>query len=216
MNSEWDKIDDAFGKHRYVLVSLPTTLDFDARDDKLNPTKGLRGTFDAEPFTDVLGGTVAIVTKGTVSSYWAVAGNDRVVLAGRASAGTIIGGSGADIPATRRFYLGGGGSIRGFKYRSVGPKIGGDVAGGLSFFETSLELRFRVTDTIGIVPFFDAGAAYRDRVPDISEEEVRIGAGVGLRYHTPLGPLRFDVAFPLNPEHGKSSVAFYVGLGQSF
>ncbi len=81
-----------------------------------------------------------------------------------------------------------------------------------------LEARFRLTDTIGVVPFIDAGAAYEDPIPDFGQD-VSIGAGVGLRYHTPLGPLRFDVAVPLNREDhpiGFDSVAFYVGLGQSF
>ncbi len=215
VNVEWDRIEDAFGKNQFVLVSLPTKLDYDARDNKLDPTKGLRGTFEAEPFTDILGGTVAVVAKGTISGYYAVDGNDRVVLAARGSAGTIVGGDAEDIPATRRFFLGGGGSIRGYEYRTVGPKVGGDVVGGLSFVEASLELRLRVTDTIGIVPFVDIGAAYEDPLPDFSEE-FRVGAGVGLRYHTPLGPLRFDVAVPLNRKSGGPSFAFYVGLGQSF
>ena len=132
----------------------------------------------------------------------------------RGALGTIVGGDTEDIPATRRFFLGGGGSIRGFEYRTVGPEVGGEVVGGLSFFETSLELRFRVTDTIGIVPFIDAGAAYEDPMPDFSEE-ISVGAGIGLRYYTPLGPLRFDVAVPLIGD-SDNSFAFYVGLGQSF
>ena len=89
------------------------------------------------------------------------------------------------------------------------------MVGGLSFFETSLELRFRVTDTIGIVPFIDAGAAYEDPLPDFSEE-ISVGAGIGVRYYTPLGPLRFDVAVPLNPATATTAFAFYVGLGQAF
>jgi len=215
VNAEWDRIEDAFGKNRYLLISLPTSLDYDARDDKLDPTSGLRGTFDTEPFADLLSGTVAVIAKGGISGYYAVGGDDRIVLAARGSAGTIVGADTEDIPATRRFYLGGGGSIRGYEYRTVGPKIVDEVIGGRSFLEGSLELRYRVTDTIGIVPFVDVGAAYKDPIPDFSEE-FRVGAGVGLRYHTPLGPLRFDVAVPLNRQSGDPHFAFYVGLGQSF
>ncbi len=216
LNAEYDDVEeDALGKNQYLLVSLPMNVDYDARDNKLDPTQGMRGTLDAEPFTDILSGTVAIVAKGTVSGYYAVGGSDRVVLAARGSAGTIVGGDLEEIPATRRFFLGGGGSIRGYEYRTIGPKIGGDVVGGLSFVEASFEARVRVTDTIGVVPFVDLGAAYKNSVPDFSEE-LRVGAGVGLRYLTPLGPLRFDVAVPVNRRHGDPSFAFYVGLGQSF
>ncbi len=214
INGEWADVNDAFGENRYLLVSLPSKLDYDARDDKLDATEGLRGTFEAEPFTDLLGGNFAIVTKGAIYGYYAVAGNKRLVLAGRASLGTIVGADTEDVPATRRFFLGGGGSIRGYDYRSVGPKIGGDVVGGLSFFEGSLEIRYRLTDSIGIVPFVDFGSAYEDPIPDLSEK-IHVGAGIGLRYYTPLGPLRFDVAVPINPDSGRS-FAFYVGLGQSF
>ena len=214
LNVEWADIEDAFGENEYLLVSLPSKLDYDGRDNKLDPTEGLRGTFDVEPFTDLLGGTVAVVSKGSIAGYYGFGKDNRIIVAGRGAVGTIVGGDTEEIPATRRFYLGGGGSIRGFEYRSVGPEVNGEVVGGLSFFETSLELRFRVTDTIGIVPFIDAGAAYEDPIPDFSED-IRIGAGIGVRYFTPLGPLRFDVAVPLNGDDD-NTFAFYVGLGQSF
>jgi translocation and assembly module TamA len=215
INGEWDDIDDAFGTNHYVIVSLPSNLDYDGRDNKLDPTEGLHATIEMEPFADVDAGTLALVSQGTLAGYYGFGDDDRMVVALRGSLGTIIGsGDTEDIPATRRFFLGGGGSIRGYEYRTVGPEENGDVVGGLSFFATSLELRFRVTDTIGVVPFIDAGAAYKDTIPDFSEE-VRVGAGIGLRYRTPLGPLRFDVAVPLNRDRG-DSFAFYVGLGQSF
>ncbi|MBA3520849.1 MAG: BamA/TamA family outer membrane protein, partial [Rhizobiales bacterium] len=94
-------------------------------------------------------------------------------------------------------------------------RISDEVVGGLSFWEASVEARFRVTETIGIVPFIDAGAAYAESVPDFSED-IRVGAGLGVRYFTGLGPLRFDVAVPLTPRDEDASVAFYVGLGQAF
>jgi translocation and assembly module TamA len=215
INTEWADIEDAFGDNRFLLVSLPTKLEYDSRDNKLDPTEGLRGTLEAEPFADFAGNTISLVTRGTLSGYLSLADEDRLVLAARGSLGSIIGGELEDIPATRRFYLGGGGSIRGYEYRSVGPRIGGEVVGGLSFFEASAELRYRLTDLIGIVPFIDAGAAYEGPIPNFSET-IRIGAGIGLRYYTPLGPLRFDVAMPLNPEDGDAAIAFYVGLGQAF
>jgi translocation and assembly module TamA len=214
VNVEWADIDDAFGNNQYFIVSLPSKLDYDTRDNKLDPLAGLRGTIDVEPLAEINAGTLALVSKGQLSGYWAFGESRRFVLAGRGALGTIVGGDTEDIPATRRFFLGGGGSIRGFEYRTVGPEVNGEVVGGLSFFETSLELRLRVTDTIGIVPFIDAGAAYEDPLPDFSEE-ISVGAGIGLRYYTPLGPLRFDVAVPLMGDED-DAFAFYVGLGQAF
>lgn len=214
VNGEWDEIEDAFGTNRYLLASLPMKLDYDSRDVKLDPTTGLHGIMEAEPFADINAGTLAVVAKGTLAGYYGIGENDRMVLAARGSLGTIVGGDTQDIPATRRFFLGGGGSIRGYEYRSVGPEVGGEVVGGLSFFETSLEMRVRVTDTIGIVPFIDAGTAYEDPLPDFSED-IKIGVGLGVRYMTPLGPLRFDIAMPIDRKD-QSAFAFYVGLGQAF
>jgi translocation and assembly module TamA len=208
-------VEDAFGSNRYTIVSLPSELDYDGRDNKLDPTRGLRGTLNAEPLFELERSTPALVARGSLSGYLSLADNDRTVLAGRGALGSIVGGELEDIPANRRFFLGGGGSIRGYEYRSVGPRIGDEVVGGLSFWEASIEARFRVTETIGIVPFIDAGAAYAESIPDLSED-IRVGAGLGVRYFTGLGPLRFDVAVPLTPRGEDSSVAFYVGLGQAF
>jgi len=214
VNVEFADIEDAFGNNEYLLISLPSKLDYDGRDNTLDPTEGLRGLLEVEPFADIMAGTLAVVSKGAIAGYYGFGKDDRVIVAGRGAVGTIVGGDIEEIPATRRFYLGGGGSIRGFEYRSVGPEVNGEVVGGLSFFETSLELRIRVTDSIGIVPFVDAGVAYEDPIPDFSEE-VNVGAGIGIRYYTPLGPLRFDVAMPIMGD-SDNDFAFYVGLGQAF
>jgi translocation and assembly module TamA len=216
VNVEWADIDDAFGHEKYYIVSLPSELDYDRRNNPLDPTRGMRGTLDLEPLAEIVGGTVALVAQGSLSGYLPLSRGDRMVLAGRADVGSIVGADTlSDIPATRRFFLGGGGSIRGYEYRSIGPEENGEVVGGLSFWETSAELRFRVTDKIGFVPFVDAGAAYDKPYFNFSED-VYVGAGIGLRYFTPLGPLRFDVAVPVRPEWSPWDVAFYVGLGQSF
>ena len=149
-------------------------------------------TLEAEPFADFDAGTLALVTQGHARRLLRHSATTTAWSSRRAArSARIVGGDTEDIPATRRFFLGGGGSIRGYEYRTVGPEIDGEVVGGLSFFETSLELRFRVTDTIGIVPFIDAGAAYEDPIPDFSED-VRIGAGIGLAlpYAARAAPLR--------------------------
>ena len=119
------------------------------------------------------------------------------------------------MPASRRFIAGGGGSIRGYAYRNVGPRVNGEVVGGRSLVELSGEIRVRVTETIGVVGFVDAGNAYEDSVPDFSEE-LKVGVGAGLRYFTPIGPLRVDAAIPLDPGKDDPDFALYVGLSQAF
>lgn len=215
VNVERSRIEDAFGTNDYLLLSLPSALEYDSRNNKLDPTKGVYLVFNAEPFVDLNQGTLAFAAKGSAAAYRALDERGRMVVAGRFALGSIVGGELDEVPADRRYYLGGGGSIRGYEYRTVGPEIGGEVVGGLSFFEASLELRLKVRENIGIVPFVDVGAAYPDSVPDFGED-IHIGAGIGLRYYTSLGPLRFDVAVPLNRRDDDPSVAFYVGLGQAF
>lgn len=213
---ERSQVEDAFGENQYLLVSLPTDVEYDGRDEKLNPTKGIHATARMEPFADLNGSTFALVSEGEVATYFSFDRDDRFVFAGRLAAGTILGGELQDIPADKRFFLGGGGSIRGYEYRTVGPELGDEVIGGLSFWEASLEMRMRLTQSIGIVPFIDAGAAYEDPLPGSGSGDVLIGAGIGLRYHTPLGPIRLDVAMPLTPREDDPGFAFYVGLGQAF
>jgi len=99
----------------------------------------------------------------------------------------------------------------------AGPLQGNTPLGGLSMLTGSLELRFKITESIGLVPFVDAGTAYLDTVPDFSEQELLYGAGLGLRYYTAIGPVRLDVAVPLKKREGvDSDYQIYVSIGQSF
>ncbi len=122
------------------------------------------------------------------------------------------------MPASLRFFAGGGGSIRGYSYRTVGP-IGPYQLpiGGRSLLEGSVEGRIKITDTIGIVPFVDAGTAFAGSLPDF-DERIRVAAGLGLRYYTGIGPIRVDLAVPLNPDKQlkQPPVALYISLGQAF
>jgi translocation and assembly module TamA len=207
--------EDAFGTGDYLLVGLPAGLTFDNRDDKLNPSKGVFAALFAEPAYDALNSNAMGFVKGTVSSYYALDEAKRFILAGRVSAGSIVAPSVESVPASRRFIAGGGGSIRGYAYRNVGPRLNGEVVGGRSLLELSGEVRVKVTDTIGIVGFVDAGNAYEDSIPDFSES-LKVGVGAGLRYFTPIGPLRVDAAIPLDPEQDDPDFALYVGLSQAF
>jgi translocation and assembly module TamA len=106
--------------------------------------------------------------------------------------------------------------VRGFGFQSASPRDGlGNIVGGRSLFESSVELRIRINDILGVVPFIDAGRAFAAPFPDFSQG-LKVGAGVGLRYFTPIGPIRVDVAVPLNRSPEDPRFGVYFGLGQSF
>lgn len=212
---EWSEIDDVFGSNRYLLLSLPLQYVFDARDDKLNPTEGYRLMARIEPTYDFLSGATFFKTDGEVSAYYGLDAENRFVAAGRVAAGTIFGASLASVPADRRFYLGGGGTVRGYAYQGIGPRAAdGTPTGGRSFGLASAEMRVAVTETIGIVPFIDAGTVSTGQFPNFGD--MRFGAGVGLRYVTSFGPLRIDAAIPLNRQSGDPRFGIYAGIGQAF
>ena len=214
---EWSKVQDAFNPagERHLLVSIPLQYVFDNRDNRLDPKKGFRALAYAEPTYDILTGTTFLKAKGEASAYHAVDSAGRFVLAGRVAAGSIVGASLEDIPADRRFYAGGGGSVRGYGYQGIGPKAAdGTPLGGRSFTEASLEMRIGITDTFGVVPFIDVGSVSTSQVPSFSG--MKAGAGLGIRYLTPFGPLRIDAAVPLNREPGDPRFGIYAGIGQAF
>ncbi len=106
--------------------------------------------------------------------------------------------------------------MRAYGYQMAGPlDANGNPIGGRSALEVSLEARIKVTKTIGIVPFFDAGSYYTNAVPQLSRG-IFYGPGLGLRYYTPFGPLRLDVATPLRRRSADSVVQVYISLGQAF
>jgi len=212
---DYSKIDDAFGSKRHLLVSIPLQYIFDNRDNRLNPTEGFRFLAYGEPTYDILTGATFVKFKGEASAYHSLDEQDRLVLAGRVAAGSIVGASLTAIPADRRFYSGGGGSVRGYAYQGIGPKdANGIPTGGRSFAEASLEARIGVTETFGVVPFIDAGTVSTQAFPNFSS--VKLGAGVGIRYLTPFGPLRVDAAVPLNRSPGDPKFGIYAGIGQAF
>ena len=215
LSVDYSKINDSFGEERHLIVSIPLQYQFDNRDDLLNPTKGFKALAYVEPAYDTLRNNAFVKVKGDVSAYKALDQASRLVVAGRVAAGSIFGSSLADIPADRRFYAGGGGSVRGYAYQGIGPKdADGDPTGGRSFVETSVEMRFAVNEKFGIVPFIDGGVVSEEQYPRFSD--MKFGAGIGIRYMTPFGPLRVDAAVPLNPGPDDPSFGIYAGVGQAF
>jgi translocation and assembly module TamA len=196
---------------------VPITAVYDTTDSKLDPTRGVRVGATVAAYPTFLGSTLDLFeAKGHMSAYYSLDEDSRYVLAGRVAAGSLAGSSLDDIPANLRFYSGGGGSVRGYAYDSLGP-LGpnNSVIGGRSLFEASAEVRIKVTDTIGIVPFFDAGNAFAANFPDF-KDPLQMAAGLGLRYYTAIGPIRVDIAAPINRRSGDKPVAVYVSVGQAF
>jgi translocation and assembly module TamA len=150
-------------------------------------------------------------------SYYRPVGSS-VTMAGRVRLGSIPGTPLANIAPSRRFYAGGGGSVRGFGYQQIGPRDTlGDPSGGRSLAEFSLEARVRTGlfgGSVSVVPFLDAGTVDENVVPRF--REIRYGAGLGLRWATGFGPIRVDVGTPINRKSGESLVSVYVALGQAF
>ncbi|MDK4739782.1 autotransporter assembly complex protein TamA [Rhizobium sp. CNPSo 3464] len=207
---------DAYGDQNYLTLAIPLEYVRDTRDNKLDPTAGYRASISAKPSYEAIGGGVFSSFEGSISGYQGVGANDNVVFAGKLSLGSLIGSNSIeDIPATRRFYAGGGGSVRGYAYQEITPyNSNGDALGGRSYATASLEARIKITDTIGIVPFVDMGSVTDSTFPDFSD--LRIGAGVGVRYATPFGPIRLDVAVPLKKYENGTAYGIYAGIGQAF
>ncbi len=203
---------------RFLLVGLPLQLLWDGTDDALDPTRGARARAFVTPFVGPLGSDLTFVSaRIEPSAYVLLDENRRVVLAGWSTVGTIGGASTEDLPADHRFFSGGGGSVRGYGFQLVGPlDEAGDPLGGRSIFEVGAEIRARVYGDFGGVLFLEGGNVFDSEVPSF-DEELLFGAGFGIRYFSGIGPIRFDVAFPLD-DRGDVDDPFqiYVSIGQAF
>lgn len=210
-------------KNDFGLLSFPISLDFINTNDPLDPRYGWALGVTTRPFIDLydtgrqfIKTTAAASVYLTESDWWA-----QPTLAIRAATGTIHGEALKAIPASHRYYVGGGGSVRGYAYQHVGELTEGEPDGGLSFGETALELRLRFTNSWGMVIFADGGYAYPGKSPDFGEDFLW-GAGLGVRYFTSFAPIRFDIATPLNKRKDANgadiddSVQIYISIGQAF
>lgn len=213
--SLFSDIGDENGARRtFIIGALPAVLQYDGSNDVLDPTRGFRVSGRVTPeaaFQDGFFGYTRV--RLDASGYLPMSG-DNLVLAGRVALGMIMGAERDRIAPSRRFYAGGGGSVRGFGFEELGPKdADGDPLGGRSLTEVSAELRYRFGD-YGIVAFVDGGEVYTEKLPQFSG--LRFGAGLGARYYTAFGPMRFDIATPLGRRSGEPKFAVYISIGQAF
>ena len=199
-----------------VILTGRASAYLDRSNDPLDPTTGWRLLASAQPTAVAGEDTVLFLrTEAQATAYLPLQKGAKTVLAGRVRIGSIIGGEELTVPSDRLFYSGGGGSVRGFEYQGVGPRLPDNTPrGGLSLFETSIEIRRDVWRSFQGVAFVDAGAIGFQETPNFNN--LRYGAGFGIRYKLPFGPIRADIAFPLDRREGDADFQIYVSIGQAF
>lgn len=215
---DWSKGRDGVSDFEFRNISLPLGVTWDRRDDPASATRGFYIDAEAKPFLgfDTTDSGVRIAWDARAYRGF---GTDRFVLAARVQGGAIYGSDLLRTPRDELFYSGGGGSVRGQPYQSLGVnvlRINNRSAriGGTFYLGSQVEARLRVTKKIGIVGFYDVGQiGIGGFFDDLSK--THSGAGIGLRYDTGFGPIRLDVAKPVGGTTGEG-VQIYVGLGQAF
>jgi translocation and assembly module TamA len=213
----YQRVTDATGDYTYQDLAFPLGAIYDRRDDRFDPQRGYFLNAGLTPFigfNETDSGGQATLDARVYRGF----GADRpLVVAGRLQLGSILGTSLVGTPRDYLFYSGGGGTVRGQPYNSLGVRVLGPdtITGGTEFAAASFELRASITDTIGIVGFYDVGYVGAGGEVNYNTEDWQAGAGLGLRYATGFGPIRLDVAAPAGGDTG-DGVQFYVGIGQAF
>ncbi|MEM6973172.1 MAG: BamA/TamA family outer membrane protein [Pseudomonadota bacterium] len=201
-----------------LLAGIPLFAAYDSTGDLLNPTSGVRARVELTPFAGSFDSKATLFTRidTSASTYIPFDEERRWVLAGRTRLGVLPSDSLDDVPATRRFYSGGSGSIRGFAEDFVGElDEDGDPVGGRSVVEAGLELRYPIFGDLGGVVFAEAGSVSPEIFPSF-EDGVQVGVGGGIRYYSPVGPIRLDVAVPLDAREEDDAFQFFISIGQAF
>ncbi len=202
-----------------VVLSGFANVRNDSTGYTLDPRDGSLVELRVEPSVSTGDETLGFV-RGTAEGriYESFGREDSITLAARIKAGWLeaVSGDVNDVPPDRRFYAGGGGSVRGYEYNSIYPAerdLLGLTPGGQGLLEGSLEVRWRLTERWGVAAFLDGGAAFDDwgEATDLS-----YGAGFGVRYDLGFAPLRADIAFPLDGDESDADFALYISLGQAF
>lgn len=216
MSGTTEEIEQEGASNHYLLVQLPVTLKYDSTNSLFDPTKGIRATGSVTPSESLLSPSAFFtILQLSGSTYLDLTGNGRSVIALRALVGTVQGASTFQLPPDQRFYAGGSGTIRGYSYQSVGPQFAdGNPIGGTSIDAGTIEYRQRIGKSFGTAVFVDAGQVGATSSP--FQGGIKVGAGIGLRYYTPIGPIRVDFAVPVVHQANSGNFQFYIGIGQAF
>ena len=201
----------------YTLAGLPFGARYDGTGPEglFEPTHGIKASATATPTYSFRGNQQFVILQAAASTYVDLAAPGRSVIALRVIVGAIEGATAFQVPPDQRLYAGGSGTVRGYKFQSVGPRFADNrPQGGTSLVAATAEVRQRFGESFGAAVFVDAGQVGTDSNP--FAQTPRIGAGVGGRYYTPIGPIRLDVAVPLNKRRGDDAFELYIGIGQVF
>ncbi|MTH80241.1 autotransporter assembly complex protein TamA [Paracoccus aestuariivivens] len=216
------QVDDESGRTDFRLFALPMSVTWDMRDDTTNAKRGFWLFGSTTPFVglqDETGTGAQVVAEGR--SYYSFGADDRFTLAGRSRLGSVLGSELEETPRDYLFFSGGGGTVRGQPYESLGVDVieGSDgfvTTGGMSIAVINAEARMKIREKIGLVAFVDAGRVWEESAFS-GENDWHAGAGAGVRYDTPIGPMRFDLAHPVGGGFDDDSgLQVYIGLGQAF
>ena len=227
LSYEHEIIDQEDVGYKYNLLLLPITASYDSTDlasPLLDPTHGYRISANIAPtLSSGSSGRLYTVVQGSIATYYDLhklfAGHPagRTVIAARVLGGMAVGATQFSLPPDQRFYAGGSGTVRGYRYQSVGPQFGqgypvpGVPEGGTNMQAVNLELRQRIGANFGFAVFADGGG-----VSSPSGSVYRVGVGTGVRYYTSFGPIRFDIALPTRRRSNDDRFEIYIGLGQAF
>jgi translocation and assembly module TamA len=202
--------------NHYNLVGMPASLKYDSTTNLLDPTEGIRAALLVTP-TESIGTPSAtfLLMQISGSTYLDLFNDGRSVVALRGLLGQASGVGVFGIPPDQRFYAGGSATVRGYRYQTLGPQFPDrNPTGGTAIATGTVEMRQRILGSYGVVGFVDVGQVTAHGAP--FSDNWHAGAGVGARYYTPIGPIRVDVAVPLNKLPGGDTLELYIGIGQAF
>ncbi len=199
----------------YQVAGWVLQARYDSSDNLLDPRRGIRASATVTPSYAFSDSTAYLPLRAAAATYFDLSGDGRSILAMRGALGSLLNATAGQVPRSQRFYAGGGGSVRGYDFQSIGPRNAQNKPeGGSSLIEASMEFRQRIGQSWGGVVFVDAGAVGTGAFAPT--DEIRVGAGIGLRYYTAIGPIRADVAVPLIRQQGSGAFGLYIGLGHAY
>jgi translocation and assembly module TamA len=210
-------VTDSAQNGNYWMLEFPMYLRWSSANSLLNPTRGATLEYTLTPAVNVADASeVYFVQQFIESAYLSLDKNARVVLAEKVTYGFILSNGLSAIPLSKRMLGGSEEDLRGYRYQTVSPLHDRKPIGGRAAIYVSLESRFRVTETIGLVPFFDIGNVWTEQHPTM-HGKWRKSVGLGFRFFTFMGPFRADLAFPLDRrKHIDPVYKVLVSIGQMF